>query len=76
MQHSVDAIIWGQSASADTLFAFSESQSMGEHTGYHVAFDANQGRHAYKFNTTESGDAIALDPDGAIFPALNLAFQN
>jgi hypothetical protein len=67
VQHSVGAIIWGQGASADTLFASSESQSMGDHTGYHVAFDANQGRQVYKFNATESGDAMALDPDGAIF---------
>jgi hypothetical protein len=49
---------------------------MGDYTGYHIAFDTNQGRHVYKFNATESGDAIALNLNGAIFPALNLAFQN
>ncbi|KAI9513082.1 WD40-repeat-containing domain protein [Russula earlei] len=64
-QHSVGAIVWGHSASADTLFASSESHSMSDFGGYHVAFDPDQGRRAYEFNATESGDAMALDPDGA-----------
>ncbi len=64
-QHSVGAIIWGQGASADTLFASSESQSTTDYSGYHVAFDPDQGRHAYEFSAKESGDAMALDPDGS-----------
>ena len=67
VQHSVGAVVWGQSASANTLFASSEAQSMDDHSGYHVAFDADQGRCVYKFNAKESGDAMSLDPDGTIF---------
>ena len=74
VQHSVGAIVWGQGASADTLFASSESQSMTDCTGYHIAFDAGQGRRVYELNAKESGDAMALDPDGTILSAHNLAF--
>lgn len=65
-QHSVGAIVWGQGASADTLFASSESQSTGDYSGYHVAFDPDQGRRAYEFSAKESGDAMGLDPEGSI----------
>lgn len=64
-QHSVGAIVWGKDASADTLFASSESQSITDYSGYHVAFDPDQGRRTYEFSAKESGDAMALDPDGA-----------
>jgi hypothetical protein len=64
-QHSVGAIVWGKGASADTLFASSESQSITDHSGYHVAFDPDQGRRTYEFSAKESGDAMALDPDGS-----------
>jgi hypothetical protein len=64
-QHSVGAIVWGKEASADTLFASSESQSTTDYSGYHVAFDPDQGRRTYEFSATESGDAMALDPDGS-----------
>jgi hypothetical protein len=65
VQHSVGAIAWGKGASADTLFASSESQSMTDFSGYHVAFDPDQGRCTYEFSAKESGDAMALDPDGS-----------
>lgn len=75
VQHSVGAIIWGQEASAGTLFASSEAQNTSDHSGYHVAFDPDQGRRVYEFNAKESGDAMALDPDGSAFPPLsNLTF--
>ncbi|KAF8499257.1 WD40-repeat-containing domain protein [Russula emetica] len=64
-QHSVGAIVWGKQASADTLFASSESQSTTDYSGHHVAFDPDQGRCTYEFSAKESGDAMALDPDGA-----------
>jgi hypothetical protein len=64
-QHSVGAIVWGKGASADTLFASSESQSITDYSGYHVAFDPDQGRCTYEFSAKESGDAMALDPDGS-----------
>ncbi|KAI0249503.1 WD40-repeat-containing domain protein [Lactifluus subvellereus] len=65
VQHSVGAIIWGQGASADMLFASSESQGMDDYSGFHVALDPDQGRCVYKFSASESGDGMALDPDGA-----------
>ncbi|KAF8481034.1 WD40-repeat-containing domain protein [Russula ochroleuca] len=65
VQHSVGAIVWGQGASADTLFASSEAQIMTDYSGYHVAFDPDQGRRVYGFSAEESGDAMASDPDGA-----------
>ena len=64
-QHSVGAIVWGKGASADTLFASSESQSITDFSGHHVAFDPDQGRCTYEFSAKESGDAMALDPDGS-----------
>src|SRR6266403_3515726 len=64
-QHSAGAIVWGQGASADTLFASSESHIMTDNSGYHVAFDPDQGRRAYEFSARESGDAMSLDPDGS-----------
>lgn len=72
VQHSVGAIIWGQEASADTLFASSEAQNTADYSGYHVAFDPDQGRRVYEFNANESGDAMALDPDGSAFRLSNL----
>lgn len=63
-QHSVGAMVWGQGASADMLFASSEPQGMADYTGHHVAFDPDQGRRVYEFSAKESGDAMALDPDG------------
>lgn len=65
VRHSVGAIVWGRGASADTLFASSEAQGMNDHSGYHVAFDPDQGRRVYEFCAKESGDAMALDPDGS-----------
>jgi hypothetical protein len=65
VQQSVGAIVWGQGASADTLFASSEAQSMNDHSGYHVAFDPDQGRLVYGFSAKESGDAMALDANGS-----------
>lgn len=65
MQHSVGAIVWGKGASADTLFASSESQSTTDFSGHHIAFDPDQGRRIYEFSAKESGDAMALDPDGS-----------
>jgi hypothetical protein len=76
VQHSVGAIVWGQGASADALFASSESQSTTDYTGYHAVFDADQGRRVYEFNAKESGDAMALDPDGSAFLAFNMTFRN
>src|SRR5579863_85637 len=55
VQHSVGAIVWGQEASADMLFASSEAQNMTDYTGYHVAYDPDQGRRLYEFNAKESG---------------------
>jgi hypothetical protein len=66
VQHSVGAIVWGQGASADTLFASSEAQIMTDYSGYHVAFDPDQGRRVYGFSAEESGDAMASDPDGSV----------
>lgn len=66
-QHSVGAIVWGQGASADMLFASSEAQGTADYSGYHVAFDPDQGRRSFEFNAKESGDAMALDPDGSTF---------
>jgi hypothetical protein len=57
-------MVWGQGASADMLFASSEPQGMADYTGHHVAFDPDQGRRVYEFSAKESGDAMALDPDG------------
>jgi hypothetical protein len=37
---------------------------MTDYSGYHVAFDPDQGRRAYEFTAKESGDAMALDPEG------------
>lgn len=67
-QHSVGAIVWGKGASADTLFASSESQNTADYSGYHVAFDPDQGRPIFKFSAQESGDAMALEPDGPATP--------
>jgi hypothetical protein len=64
-RQSVGAFVWGKGASADTLFASSESQSATDFSGYHVAFDPDQGRCTYEFSAKESGDAMALDPDGS-----------
>jgi hypothetical protein len=64
VQHSVGAIAWGRGASADMLFASSESQGMDDYSGFHVALDPDQGRRVYKFSAKESGDGMALDPDG------------
>jgi hypothetical protein len=64
VRHSVGAIAWGQGASEGTLFASSESQSTDDYSGFHVAFDPDQGRRIYKFSARESGDGMALDPDG------------
>jgi hypothetical protein len=68
VQHSVGAIVWGQGASADTLFASSEAQSIADYSGYHVAFDPDQGRRVYEFSAKESGDAMALDGSGSAIP--------
>ncbi|KAI0307665.1 WD40-repeat-containing domain protein [Multifurca ochricompacta] len=54
VQHSVGAIAWGGGASADSLFASSEAQHMGDYSGFHLAFDPDQGRCAYEFNIKES----------------------
>jgi hypothetical protein len=67
VQHSVGAIVWGQGASANTLFASSEAQGTTDYSGYHVAFDPDQGRRSFEFSAKESGDAMALDPDGSTF---------
>ena len=74
VQHSVGTIVWGQEASADTLFASSEAQNTADYSGYHVAFDPDQGRRAYEFGAKESGDAMALDSDGSAFRLSNLTF--
>ena len=73
-QHSVGTIVWGQEASADTLFASSEAQNMTDYSGYHAAFDPDQGRRAYEFNAKESGDGMALDPDGSAFRLADMTF--
>src|SRR5712675_148601 len=65
VQHSVGSIVWGKGASADALFASSESQNITDFSGHHVAFDPDQGRRAYEFNAKESGDAMDLDPEGS-----------
>lgn len=74
VRHSVGTIVWGQEASADTLFASSEAQNMTDYTGYHVAFDPDQGRRVYEFSAKESGDAMSLDPDGSAFRPSDLTF--
>ena len=71
-RHSVGALVWGKGVSADALFASSESQSATDFSGYHVAFDPDQGRCIYEFGAKESGDAMALDPDGS---ATRLQFE-
>lgn len=68
-QHSVGALVWGQGASTDTLFASSEAQIMTDYSGFHAAFDPDQGRRTYEFSAEESGDAMASDPDGSALRA-------
>jgi len=74
VRHSVGAIVWGQEASADMLFASSEAQNATDYTGYHAAFDPDQGRRVYEFSAKESGDAMSLDPDGSALRLSNLTF--
>ncbi|KAI9461035.1 WD40-repeat-containing domain protein [Lactarius psammicola] len=64
VQQSVGSVVWGHGASADMLFASSEAQRADDYSGFHVAFDPGQRRRAYNFSAGESGDAMALDPDG------------
>ncbi|KAH8991931.1 WD40-repeat-containing domain protein [Lactarius akahatsu] len=64
VQQSVGSVVWGHGASADLLFASSEAQRADDYHGFHVAFDPDQRRCAYDFSVRESGDAMALDPDG------------
>ncbi|KAH9043653.1 WD40-repeat-containing domain protein [Lactarius pseudohatsudake] len=64
VQQSVGSVVWGHGASADLLFASSEAQRENDYCGFHVAFDPDQRRCAYDFSVRESGDAMALDPDG------------
>ncbi|KAI9445360.1 WD40-repeat-containing domain protein [Lactarius indigo] len=64
VQQSVGSVVWGHGASADLLFASSEAQRANDYSGFHVAFDPGQRRRAYDFSAKESGDAMALDPDG------------
>ncbi|KAH9176848.1 WD40-repeat-containing domain protein [Lactarius sanguifluus] len=64
VQQSVGSVVWGHGGSADLLFASSESQRADDYCGFHVAFDPDQRRCAYDFSVRESGDAMALDPDG------------
>lgn len=64
VQQSVGSIVWGHGASADMLFASSESQGQNDYSGFHVAFDPDQRRCVYGFSAKGSGDAMALDPDG------------
>lgn len=68
VQQSVGSIVWGHGASADMLFASSESQRQNDYSGFHVAFDPDQRRCVYDFNAKGSGDAMALDPDGKSRP--------
>lgn len=68
VQQSVGSIVWGHGASADMLFASSESQRQNDYSGFHVAFDPDQRRCVYNFSAKGSGDAIALDPDGNFIP--------
>lgn len=69
VRQSVGTLVWGKGPSADTLFASSESQSTTDFSGRHVAFDPDQGRCTYEFSAKESGDAMALDPDGSVLPS-------
>ena len=64
VQQSVGSVVWGHGASADLLFASSESQSANDFSGFHVAFDPDQRRRVFDFSAKGSGDAMALDPDG------------
>ncbi|KAI0271437.1 WD40-repeat-containing domain protein [Gloeopeniophorella convolvens] len=64
-RHSVGAIAWGRAASADMLFASSEPQSEEDCNGFHVAFNPDRGtRRVIEFSAEESGDAMAVDPEG------------
>lgn len=65
VRQSVGSIVWGHGASADMLFASSESQRQNDYSGFHVAFDPDQRRCVYNFSAKGSGDAMALDPEGA-----------
>jgi len=65
VQQSVGSVVWGHGASADMLFASSEAQMANDYSGFHVAFDPDQRRCVYNFSAKGSGDAMALDPDGA-----------
>lgn len=65
VQQSVGSVVWGHGASMDMFFASSEAQRADDYSGFHAAFDPDQRRCAYDFSAGESGDAMALDPDGA-----------
>ena len=64
VQQSVGSVVWGHDASAEMLFASSEAQRADNYSGFHVAFDPDQRRRLFDFCVKESGDAMALDPDG------------
>jgi hypothetical protein len=68
VQQSVGSIVWGHGASAEMLFASSESQRQNDYSGFHVAFDPDQRRCVFDFSAKGSGDAMALDPEGNSIP--------
>lgn len=62
--HAAGSTLWGEGPSKHLLFSSSEPTVENDYTGFHHAFDTRRGVQAVQFDATESGDAIALSPDG------------
>ena len=55
--HSAGCVVWGD---RDMIYASSESQDKGCHVGYNISHSSKP---MVRFNVTDSGDALTLDPD-------------
>ncbi|KAJ3512716.1 hypothetical protein NLJ89_g3357 [Agrocybe chaxingu] len=76
----VGALEWGSNSTAGHLFASSESASDPPETrsfsAMHKAFDVEKRSMLYQFNAKETGDALAVNPDGSKLALITQASSN
>jgi hypothetical protein len=68
-------MVLGQKCTSGQLFASSEPKDPDDHTGFHKVFDYEVCRELYAFNARESGDAMALNPEGMGPPYMDFHYR-
>ncbi|TFK29731.1 WD40 repeat-like protein [Coprinopsis marcescibilis] len=75
-RHVIGAVRWGSGPTENQIFASSEPLEENCFDGHHRTADATSSKDSYKFDASEAGDALVLNPSGSALIMTTRGFDN